>query len=529
MQKRSNEVKMTPDYLFEVSWEVCNKVGGIHTVIATKALTITEQLGDRYILIGPDVHREDVNLEFEEDSELLKDWKQALFTNDNIRVKIGHWKVKGSPIAILVDFSQFFSSKDDVLKFLWESYRVDSISGQWDYIEPVLFGSAAGKVIESYVNFFCKATDRVTAHFHEWMTSSGGLYLQKHSPYVASVFTTHATVMGRSIAGNGMPLYGDMPQLNADDLARRFGVVAKHSLEKTAAANYDCFTTVSNLTAKECKYLLGKEVDLVTPNGFEDDFVWPQPELDAKRAASRKQMIEIAEICLGIHYDTEPLIVGTSGRYEFKNKGLDVFVDSLLKLSESASLPRPVLAYVTVPAGNLGPRKDLQAHLKDPGSPIDPTVIRNLTHYLSAPEWDPIIGRIKNSRLQDPSCPVQLIFVPSYLNGNDGIFDKHYYELLCGMDVTVFASYYEPWGYTPLESIAFSVPTITTSLTGFGQWVAEKLDEHKGVDVISRNDTNDSEVVEKISAVLARFSMMNAAEYDTYRASALEISKIALW
>jgi len=111
---------MTPDYLFEVSWEVCNKVGGIHTVIATKALTITEQLGDRYILIGPDVHREDVNLEFEEDSELLKDWKQALFTNDNIRVKIGHWKVKGSPIAILVDFSQFFSSKDDVLKFLWE-------------------------------------------------------------------------------------------------------------------------------------------------------------------------------------------------------------------------------------------------------------------------------------------------------------------------------------------------------------------------------------------------------------------------
>ena len=529
MQKRSNEVKMTPDYLFEVSWEVCNKVGGIHTVIATKALTITEQLGDRYILIGPDVHREDVNLEFEEDSELLKDWRQALFTNDNIRVKIGHWKVKGSPIAILVDFSQFFSSKDDVLKFLWESYRVDSISGQWDYIEPVLFGSAAGKVIESYVNFFCKATDRVTAHFHEWMTSSGGLYLQKHSPYVASVFTTHATVMGRSIAGNGMPLYGDMPQLNADDLARRFGVVAKHSLEKTAAANYDCFTTVSNLTAKECKYLLGKEVDLVTPNGFEDDFVWPQPELDAKRAASRKQMIEIAEICLGIHYDTEPLIVGTSGRYEFKNKGLDVFVDSLLKLSESASLPRPVLAYVTVPAGNLGPRKDLQAHLKDPGSPIDPTVIRNLTHYLSAPEWDPIIGRIKNSRLQDPSCPVQLIFVPSYLNGNDGIFDKHYYELLCGMDVTVFASYYEPWGYTPLESIAFSVPTITTSLTGFGQWVAEKLDEHKGVDVISRNDTNDSEVVEKISAVLAHFSMMNAAEYDTYRASALEISKIALW
>ena len=384
--KMSNneEVKKMPDYLFEVSWEVCNKVGGIHTVIATKALTISKQLGDHYILIGPDVHREDVNLEFEEDPALLKEWKQVLFANHNIRVKTGRWKVKGKPLTILVDFSQFFSSKDDVLKFLWESYRVDSISGQWDYIEPVLFGAAAGKVIESYVNYFCSATDRVVAHFHEWMTASGGLYLQKHSPYVATVFTTHATVMGRCIAGNGLPLYGDMTRLNADELARRFNVVAKHSLEKTSAANFDCFATVSDLTARECRYLLGKEVDVVTPNGFEDDIVWEEAELLEKRASARKAMIEVAEACLGVKYDREPLIVGTSGRYEFKNKGLDVFVDSLLKLSEDDSLQRPVLAYVTVPAGNNGPRKDLQAHLNDPNNPIDPNVLRNTTHYFGA-------------------------------------------------------------------------------------------------------------------------------------------------
>ena len=529
--KMSNneEVKKMPDYLFEVSWEVCNKVGGIHTVIATKALTISKQLGDHYILIGPDVHREDVNLEFEEDPALLKEWKQVLFANHNIRVKTGRWKVKGKPLTILVDFSQFFSSKDDVLKFLWESYRVDSISGQWDYIEPVLFGAAAGKVIESYVNYFCSATDRVVAHFHEWMTASGGLYLQKHSPYVATVFTTHATVMGRCIAGNGLPLYGDMTRLNADELARRFNVVAKHSLEKTSAANFDCFATVSDLTARECRYLLGKEVDVVTPNGFEDDIVWEEAELLEKRASARKAMIEVAEACLGVKYDREPLIVGTSGRYEFKNKGLDVFVDSLLKLSEDDSLQRPVLAYVTVPAGNNGPRKDLQAHLNDPNNPIDPNVLRNTTHYLSAPEWDPIIGRIKNSRLMDPACPVQLVFVPSYLNGDDGIFNKHYYELLCGMDVTVFPSYYEPWGYTPLESIAFSVPTITTSLTGFGLWVDGKLKEHKGVDVIARNDTNDSEVVAAISDALKNYCAMDRQQYDSYRVSALEISKIALW
>ena len=526
----THEFHLAPDYLFEVSWEVCNKVGGIHTVIATKALTVEEKLGDHYILIGPDIHREEGNLEFEEDPSLLADWRETLYSS-GVRVRIGHWKIEGRPVAVLVDFTEYFSHKDEVLKRLWESYRVDSLSGQWDYIEPVLFGFAAAKVIESYVQNFCSPTDKIAAHFHEWMTSSGGLYLMKHDPNIATVFTTHATVMGRSIAGNGMPLYGDLTKLNADELARKFGVVAKHSLEKTAAEQYDCFTTVSDLTARECKYLLHKDVDLVTPNGFEDDFVWADDVLKQKRKAAREQMIAVAEICLGIHYDTDPLIVGTSGRYEFKNKGLDVFVDSLIQLADgpAAALKRPVLAYITVPAGNVGPRKDLQARLKDPNAQMDPSVIRNITHYLSAPEWDPIIGKIKNTKLMDPTSPVQVMFVPSYLNGVDGIFDKDYYELLCGMDVTVFPSYYEPWGYTPLESVAFSVPTITTSLAGFGLWVAEHCKEHKGVEVIDRNDANDSEVVTEIASSIEKFCNMSAKEYASYQESALKTSEIALW
>ena len=516
------------DYLFEVSWEVCNKVGGIHTVIATKALTIVEQLKDHYIAIGPDVHREDIALEFEEDLNLYKAWRQTLY-NEGIRIRIGRWKVKGSPLTILVDFSSLFNSKDDVLKFLWESYRVDSISGQWDYIEPVLFGCAAAKVIESYIATFCSMSDTIVAHFHEWMTSSGGLYLQKQLPYVATVFTTHATVMGRSIAGNGMPLYSDLTTLNADELARRFGVVAKHSLEKTAANYYDCFATVSDLTARECKYLLGHDVSIVTPNGFEDDFVWPDAEKALKRSDAKKKMITVAEACLGIKYDKEPLIVGTSGRYEFKNKGLDVFLDSLIDLAASHKLKRPVLAYITVPAGNVGPRKDLQAHLADPSAPIDPTVIKHLTHYLAAPEWDPIVNKIKGTRLADADSPVQVVFVPSYLNGADGIFDMHYYEMLVGMDVTVYASYYEPWGYTPLESVAFLVPTITTTLAGFGLWVDDHMKGHDGVRVIERTDTNDAEVVRGISDAVLDVADMEQKKYDALCASALKVSQIALW
>lgn len=526
----TKEIHLNPDYLFEVSWEVCNKVGGIHTVIATKALTVTEQLHDHYMLIGPDIHREEGNHEFEEDPTLLADWRESMF-NAGIRIRIGRWKIEGRPLTILVDFTEFFSQKDEVLKRLWEDYRVDSISGQWDYIEPVLFGYAAAKVIENYVQTFCTATDKIASHFHEWMTSSGGLYLMKKKPEIATVFTTHATVMGRCIAGNGMPLYGDLTRLNADELARRFNVVAKHSLEKTAAEHYDCFTTVSDLTARECKYLLHKDVNLVTPNGFEDDFVWADDVLEQKRKAARQQMISIAEICLGIHYDTDPLIVGTSGRYEFKNKGLDVFVDSLIQLANgpASALKRPVLAYITVPAGNNGPRKDLQARLKDASAQIDSSVIRNTTHYLSAPEWDPIINKIKETKLMDPSSPVQVMFVPSYLNGHDGIFDKDYYELLCGMDITVFASYYEPWGYTPLESVAFGVPTVTTSLAGFGLWVAEHCKEHKGVEVIDRNDDNDAQVTTRIASSIVKFSNMNTRDYTAYQTSALKTSEIALW
>ncbi len=522
-----NEIKSKPDYLFEVSWEVCNKVGGIHTVIATKALTMTRMLGDQYVLIGPDIHREGANPEFEEDHNLLKAWKQMVYT-DGIRIKVGRWKVEGSPLAILVDFSSFFAHKDEVLKFLWESYRVDSISGQWDYIEPVLFGYAAGKVIESYMENFCTTTDKVVAHFHEWMTSSGGLYLNKFSPYIATVFTTHATVMGRSLAGNGLPLYGNLAKFNADEYARQFNVVAKHSLEKTAANFYDCFATVSDITATECRHLLGREVHMVTPNGFEDDFVWKGKEYIQKRKEAREAMIRVAEACLDYKFAKDPLIVGTSGRYEFKNKGIDVFIQALQNVAAS-SPERDVLAYITVPAGNDGPRKDLQAHLANPESPIDRSLYPHTTHYLSNPGWDPVVTALKGSNLLEAGSRVKVIFVPSYLNGYDGIFGKQYYELLVGMDVTVFPSYYEPWGYTPLESVAFSIPTITTTLTGFGLWVDTHNKGHKGVEVISRTDTNDAEVVGNIADSILRFAAMDAKEYAEYSAGALKISTTALW
>ncbi len=513
--------------LFETSWEVCNKVGGIHTVVSTKALVVGRSLGDNYILIGPDIHREGDSPEFAEDAELLKEWRQAMY-HEGIRIRIGRWRVKGEPIVILVDFTSLFPKKDQVLKFLWETYKVDSISGQWDYIEPVLFGYAAGQVIESYIATFCKPADSIAAHFHEWMTSSGGLYLRKYVPRVATVFTTHATVMGRSLAGNGYPLYSDLASFNADEMARRFNVTAKHSLEKTAANECDAFLTVSDITAGECKHLLNREIDLVTPNGFEDDFVWQGDEFAAKRAEARSIMIRVAEACWDHKFEKEPLIVGTSGRYEYKNKGLDVFVESLKKLA-TVNRDREILAYITVPAGNDGPRKDLQAHLADPTLPLDGAVLNYTTHYLSCQEWDPIVQCMHDSALLGPASRVKIIFVPTYLDGADGIFNKHYYEMLVGMDLTVYASYYEPWGYTPLESIAFSVPTLTTTLAGFGAWAHKEEPKNDGVRVVERTDDNESEAIDRIAFLIDEFSAKSPELTEKARHDARMLAEKAEW
>jgi phosphorylase/glycogen(starch) synthase len=237
------------DYVFETSWEVCNKVGGIYTVLSTKAFTAVQNYGNNYICIGPELSKED-NSDFIEDLSLFKNWRE-LAQSEGLRIRIGRWNISGNPIVILVDFTPFFEKKNEILTQFWLNYKLDSISGQWDYIEPALFGYAAGRVIESFYNFYGYATDKIIAHFHEWMTGTGILHLESNVPQIATIFTTHATVLGRCIAGNRLPLYGMMESYNPQEFAQRFGVQSKHSLEHLSAKVSDGFTTVSRITDRE--------------------------------------------------------------------------------------------------------------------------------------------------------------------------------------------------------------------------------------------------------------------------------------
>ena len=525
-----NDSIVKPDYLFETSWEVCNKVGGIHTVISTKTSALAKELNNHYILIGPDIWRdENGNPEFIEDTKLFKAWRMKAW-DEGLRLKIGRWNITGKPVAVLVDFTSFFPEKDEIFKEFWETYKLDSISGQWDYIEPALFGYAAAKVIESFVNFNQDPQDKIVAQFHEWMTGIGILYLNEKVPWVATVFTTHATVLGRTIAGNNKPLYSQLHQYNDSRVAREFNVISKHSLEKVSAQTADVFTTVSEITAKECLQFLGKEVDIITPNGFEDTYVPQNNEFISKRKQARKKLLSVTNALLGYEVPENSIFTAISGRYEYKNKGIDVYIDALSKLNQSDSLTKDVIAFVLIPANHKGFRREVLEKIDNPSNNFqneDPY----LTHNLYDSDFDPVLKKIKMGGLKNRQEErVKIIFVPSYLNGKDGIFDMCYYDLLIGFDITVFPSYYEPWGYTPLESLAFHVPTITTSLAGFGRWVNDKIkDKGNGIVVVERKDDDYENVVDAIFRHMEYFSGLSEEDVEKARKKAYEISRIALW
>lgn len=324
-----------PDYLFEVSWEICNKIGGIHTVISTKAAYLSEILQDKYITIGPDVWKEThTNPEFIEDKYLYRAWRKQAYKT-GLHFRVGRWNIPGSPVTVLVDFTPLFAEKNVIFTDLWQKYGLNSLSGQWDYTEPALFGYAAGQIIESFYNFHLTEYDRIIAHFHEWMTGSGVLFLHDRVPQVGTLFTTHATVLARSMGSHGYSIYRDLTSINPESKANDLGIASKHSMEVTAAINADVLTTVSELTSNECEIILGRKVDVVTPNGFDLTIVPKAHDFSAKRKIARKRLIAVTEGLLNQRIPENAYFVATSGRYEFKNKGLDIFIDALARINKS--------------------------------------------------------------------------------------------------------------------------------------------------------------------------------------------------
>ena len=523
---------LTPDYIFESSWEVCNKVGGIYTVLSTRAKTLQERFKNRVIFIGPDCWKESNSPYFIEDKKLFNDWKKTL--SNNLTLKIGRWNIPGNPIAILVNFDSFYAKKDEIYTEMWEKFQVDGLHAYGDYDEASMFSYAAAKVVESFYHHYLDKSQKVVYHANEWMTCLGVLYLHEYLPQVGTIFTTHATSIGRSIAGNNKPLYEYLYAYNGNQMAYELNMQSKHSIERQTAHFVDCFTTVSNITALECKELLDKEVDVVTPNGFEDNFVPKGATFTQKRKEARAHLLKLANALTGKTFTDDTLIISTSGRYEFRNKGIDVFIEAINKLRCDASFNKNLVAFIEVPAWVAAPREDLVNRLQSNDVFNSPLENPYITHSLHQPENDNVLNMLRYlDMLNQSNENVSIIFIPSYLNGNDGVINKEYYDLILGKDLCVYPSYYEPWGYTPLEAVAFKVPCITTNLAGFGLWVESLKDFHntieKGVKVVHRTDYNYWDVAESIAETIKHFASLDANMVKTARANASKISKKALW
>ena len=433
-----------PDYIFETSWEVCNKVGGIYTVLSTRAANMEEECPGHVVFFGPDFG-EHSDHDFKEDRHLFTGWQAP------VPVRIGHWQVPGNPIAILYNWDHLWAKKNDIYAWAWSNFGVMSHAAYGDYDDSSLFGYATGQVMASLAAFIevqDKQRPAIVAHANEWQTAFTIFYLRAYCPSIGTLFTTHATSIGRSIAGNGKPLYDYFDGYNGDQMAQELNMVSKHSAEKQAAHWADCFTTVSDLTAKECAQLLDKPVDIVTPNGFNKPY----------------------EVPVTAH--TGKLKIGIAGRMEMKNKGIDVFLDAV-------------------------------NHVRCPLE-VD-VMIPYFTHE------DYHVGE------------VEVHFVPVYL--------KDYFRRLRALDLTCFPSYYEPWGYTPLESVAYGVPTITSDKAGFGLWCLEHGVEHieHGVEVIARTDSNYYDVANHIAMTIERFAALSDKEKAAASRAAASVGQKASW
>lgn len=521
---KQNEFR--PDFLFEVSWEVCNKIGGIHTAISSRAHIPAARLNDNYILIGPDVWKETSrNPEFTEEPYMFRSWKRFA-ENKGIKVKTGRWNIPGNPCVILVDFTPLFPVKDKIFAEMWEHYGLDSLTGGWNYIEPALFGYAAGQVIESFYEYNISARNTLAVHSHEWHTGTTVLYLKKNVPQASLVYTGYSTVIGRMLASSGR--YDNLQQVNLDEEINRFGVRAQHSLESLAARHSDIFTTLSEQLNNECALTLSRPADMVIPNGLDISAIPEGDAYDQLRKKARTKIITIAEAITNTRISDDSFLMLHSGLYDFNNKGTDVFIKALPGIAEKSN--KTVVAIICHPGNQTGPRIPVveRIHNCDYKEPITGEF---LTHNLKDETTDAVISALNAAGIKnDPELRLKVVFVPTYLNGEDGVFNISYHNLLPGFDLTVLPSYYDPWSHTPMESIALSVPSVSSNMTGFASHILTLGKEApRCTMIVDRRNLPYSEVVAQTVKYVSEFVSLTEDEQEKIRSESRTLAQNFSW
>jgi len=569
------------DIVFEASWEVVNKVGGIYTVVKSKASIMTDYYKE-YYLIGPYFpSKEYVDFEEKAPSEEIKKIFDKL-KSEGIICHIGKWNIEGEPDTILIDFEALAEKKVQIKTDLWNDFKVDSYDSHFDFEEPIIWATAVGKLLEEFSNHY--KNKKLVGHFHEWLAGTALLYLKKKECKIGTVFTTHATMLGRTLAGNGVDLYGVLNHINPHDEAYKYGVQDKYLIEKACAQNAEVFTTVSEIVGIEAEKILGRKPDILLLNGLDINKFPTVEEFSVKHVTCREKIREFLAFYFFPYYTfdlSKTILLFTCARYEFKNKGLDIFIKSLGKLNnrlKSEKSPITVAAFFWIPQDTHGIKiellenKNFYRHIKNYVAYYSDKILSNIvydlvsqkdiskenlfskeflistkqdilhfkrkgnapmvTHNINDERNDPIIKNLLDNGLDNKEDDnVKAILHPIYLDGTDGLINLSYYDGMAGCHLGVFPSYYEPYGYTPLESAALGVPSMTTDLAGFGRFIQKHLKNtmDDGIFVIPRFNISDEQATNNMADALYKFVIRDKRERAKNKLNAKELAGLADW
>jgi glycogen(starch) synthase len=559
-----------PDNFIEVSFEAANKVGGIHQVLKSKASTMTEYYGENYLTIGF-YDEESARQEFSEREcpcpEIFSELEK-----EGIKCRYGVWDVNSKPRCILVDASNMEKSAAEIKEEMWEKEDIDSMSVGKDFDEPVKWSYAVGKLVDKLLD---EREGDTVVQLHEWLSSAA--MFNYNAP---TVFTTHATFLGRTLSDSDFDLLEAVENGEVDDsLAEEYGVKAKHQMEKMAARRADALTTVSETTAREAEAVLDEEVDQVLPNGFNVEEYPSLEELSYNHTEKKRQMKDFLRAYFEPYYDVnlekDPRILFISGRYEFHNKGVDVLIEALSEVNKRKG--DDFFVFFFVPSDVKGPKSEVLDNMslyeeledyvensmsdyrskvissiagdRDPLESIRPllesntleTLRRNFHEKSGSPPLcafdfnypnDEIIEGLQEKGLTNSEEDrVKVVFYPTYLSVGDKLLSMSYNDAIVASSAGIFPSYYEPWGYTPVETAANGAISVTTDLAGFGQYLGSNTseDERKGIQVLERREKTDEEAAYELADMIDNIIDYSKTEITERKHNARKLAQMTSW
>lgn len=561
--------------VLEVAWEVCNQLGGIYQVIRSKAPLMVQAYGDRYFLVGP-YEPAKAALEFEEAQPV--GWiagALAKLRSEGLMVRYGRWLVPGRPRVLLIEH-WVSPERQAIIKFdLWKDHGIESPGHDWLVDGVVTFADACRRLFEALAEAR-EAEERagklgvpsaILGHFHEWMGGLAIPMLRRRGIPVATVFTTHATILGRYIASSREDFYDQLPWLDQAVEAERYNVRTQHGIERACAHGAHVFTTVSSITAEECTVLLGRPVDVVVPNGLTIGLYNAGHEQQRLHGEYKEQIhrFTMGHFFPSYSFDLDrTLYFFTSGRFEPKNKGFDVVLEAMARLNHElkhTDTGKKVVCFVISKRAtrNINPlameKRGVLNELNEVCDRIVQGVGKRLferaaaggklklddlveeywmlryrraqhalkqhclpmvvTHILEDDQTDPVLNHIRLLGLHNhESDPVKIVYHPDFITPTNRLWSMEYDQFVRGCHLGLFPSMYEPWGYTPLECLAVGVPAVTSDLAGFGRYVLENYSEpeKKGMMVLRRRGRSFHDAAGELSRYLLEFCKLERRE-----------------